>query len=109
MWDCSGLCVSFVALGGTSCRRRRFSLCALVTTTPLPLVPGGMVEVSLSAMGVGGFEFLEETQGSVREEEEAEKTSDEEDPGEEEQEQEQDEEAEENAEGEEEGGGRGGG
>ena len=55
-------------------------------------------------MGVGGFEFLEETQGSVREEEEAEKTSDEEDPGEEEQEQEQDEEAEENAEGEEEGG-----
>ena len=73
VWDCSGLCVSFVALGGTSCRRRRFSLCALVTTTPLPLVPGGMVEESLPAMGVGGFEFLEETQGSVREEEEAEK------------------------------------
>ena len=71
MWDCSGLCVSFVALGGTSCRRRRFSLCALVTTTPLPLVPGGMVEESLSAMDVaiGGFEFLEETQGPVREEE----------------------------------------
>ena len=54
------------------------------------------------------FKFLEETQGPVREEEEAEKTSDGEEPGEKEQEQEQDEEAEENAE-EEEGGGRGGG